>query len=220
MRSGGGEGVDLGQNARHGIRRRHALLAELALGDVFAGNQDNRIIARPPHGLGIFAHPERRAVLADFADLPAMRTAEFAQAGRHMVGDQLPVFRKKNAQHRLSNQLGDRIAKLSGAKNVHRQHCAGWTDHEIHHGVVFEYFPPLLLAASQRFHGALALRNKKGRHPDYRYADPRFDARDRWLDDTRQKEGQKRETRAAGANQYDASHIAETCGQQHHEDVK
>src|SRR6202007_2640256 len=57
IRSGGGEVVGLRQSARDRVRRRHALLAALALGDVFAGNQDNRIITRPPHRLGILACP-------------------------------------------------------------------------------------------------------------------------------------------------------------------
>ena len=38
--------------------------------------------------------------------------------------------------------------------------------------------------------------------------------------ETRQEEGQQCETHTSGANQYDASRIAETCSQQHHEDVK
>src|SRR5712671_6745608 len=84
MWSGGGEAVGLRQNACDRVRRRHTLLAAPAFGDVFARNQNDRIIARPLHGLGILTHPKHRAVLTDFADLPAMRTAEFFYAGCHM----------------------------------------------------------------------------------------------------------------------------------------
>jgi hypothetical protein len=77
-----------------------------------------------------------------------------------------------------------------------------------------EHRSPTLLALSERFHGALALRNEKGRQPDYRDADKCLEARSRWLGHTWQKEGQKRETRAADTNQHDASRIAEKCGQQ------
>jgi hypothetical protein len=57
-----------------------------------------------------------------------------------------------------------------------------------------EHRSPTLLALSERFHGALALRNEKGRQPDYRDADKCLEARSRWLGHTWQKEGQKRET--------------------------
>src|SRR5260370_14542498 len=84
-----------------------------------------------------------------------------------MALNELSIFLKKNRQHRLSDQLSGRIAELSGAKSVNRQHCPDWTDHEIHYRVVFEHFPPLLLTLSQRVRGAVALGNEKGRQPDY-----------------------------------------------------
>src|SRR5690349_8682690 len=86
-----------------------------------------------------------------------MRTAEFFYAGRQLTLNEFSVLLKEYVEHRLSNQLGGRIAEFSGAEPVHRQHCPGWTDHEIHYGVVFKYFSPLLFTLSQRLLGALAL---------------------------------------------------------------
>src|SRR5947209_8582228 len=85
MRRGGGEALGLGQDAGDGICRRHPLFGALALGDVFAGYQNDRVIARPPDGLAILTDPKNRAVLADFSDLPAMRTAKFLYAGRQLI---------------------------------------------------------------------------------------------------------------------------------------
>ena len=76
MRSRGGKGVGFSQDARDGMQSVAPLFGPPALGDVFARNQDDRITARPPHSLGVFTNPDRRAILADFSDLPAMRTAE------------------------------------------------------------------------------------------------------------------------------------------------
>ena len=161
IRRGSGEGVGFGQDARGGMLRGTALLVAPALGDVFAGDQDNRIITSPPHGLSIFTNPDDPAVLADFSDLPVMRAAEFLYTDRQLSFNELPVLLEKDVQHGLSNQLGGGKAELSGAKAVHRQHRPDWTDDEIHHRVVFEDLPPLLLALSQRVLGALTIKGEK-----------------------------------------------------------
>src|SRR5258707_15845284 len=80
MRSGGGEAVGFGRDLGARIQHVAPALGPPALGDVLASNQDDRSIARAPHRLGIFANPDHAAVLADFADLPAMRAANFFQA--------------------------------------------------------------------------------------------------------------------------------------------
>jgi hypothetical protein len=103
MRSGGREAVGLGQHAGNGTQRDAPLLGPPTLGDVFACNQDDRIIASPPHGLGIFTNPEHAAILADLADFPAMRTTEVFYAGCHMAFNELSIFLEKDIQHRLSN---------------------------------------------------------------------------------------------------------------------
>src|SRR5260370_9111149 len=127
-----------------------------------------------------------------------------------MALNELSIFLKKNRQHRLSDQLGGRIAELSGAKSVNRQHCPDWTDHEIHYRVVFEYFPPLLLTLSQRVRGAVALGNEKGRQPAYRGTDRCFnaDAASLRLAETLQEEGQQCETDAPVTGQHGASRAA------------
>src|SRR5205085_12479210 len=112
---GGGETVSFGQYARRGIRRRHALLAAPALGDVFARDQDDHVIARPADGLSIFANPEHGAVLADFSDLPAMGTADFFYAGRQLIFDDLSVLLEKYVQHRFSDQLDRKSTRLNSS---------------------------------------------------------------------------------------------------------
>ena len=48
---------------------------------------------------------------------------------------------------------------MSGAKSIHRQDYPAGTDHEVHDRIVFEDFPPLLLALSQCLLGAFLLGN-------------------------------------------------------------
>src|SRR5215472_16548490 len=156
--------------------RRPALLVVLALGNIFAGDQDDHVTSRPPYRLRIFANPENRAVLAYFSDLPAMRPAEFFCAACQFSFHKFSVLLEKYVQHRLSNQLRGCIPELRGAKAVHRQHCPGWTDHEIHDRVVLKYLAPLLLALSQRVSDAVVLGNEKGCQSDYCGTDRCFQA--------------------------------------------
>ena len=83
---------------------------------------------------------------------------------------------------------------------------------------VFEHNPVMYFIVGPI--GTVLSVNEKGRQPDYRGTDCRFDDAGLRPAQRRPKVGQNGETYASGANQYDASRIAETCGQQHHEDVK
>jgi hypothetical protein len=162
------------------------MLAAPALGDVFACDQDDHVIARPLHGLGIFADPNHLAVLADFSDLPVMRTAEFFGADRQLIFDGLPVLFKKHRHYRVPDQLIGSIAELIGTKVVHRQQCPGCVDHEIHQRIMFENFPPLLLALSQRFLDTLLFGNVAAGCHDHRPTPDRLEHRVRRLPDVRQ----------------------------------
>ena len=47
-----------------------ALFSALVIADVFACDQNDQIPIGSSYRFGVFAHPERRAVLADLADFP------------------------------------------------------------------------------------------------------------------------------------------------------
>src|SRR5208337_5152918 len=89
VRSGGGDVVGFGEDVCDRIQRVAPSLGPPAFGDVLASNQDDRIAGRSPHRLGIFANPDHAAVLADFADLPAARAADFFQASCDVSFDDL-----------------------------------------------------------------------------------------------------------------------------------
>ena len=66
------EGV-LDQGAKTLCAFPTASSARLALGDVFARNEDDYVAVRPLDSLGAFTYPQRRAVLADLLGLPGVQ---------------------------------------------------------------------------------------------------------------------------------------------------
>src|SRR5271157_2120812 len=83
------EGVlDQGAKTLCGFASR--LFCALALGDVFACDEDDHVAARPLDSLGAFAYPQRRAVLADLLGLPGVQLTEPFQAEVQVSSNALP----------------------------------------------------------------------------------------------------------------------------------
>src|SRR5208283_1838425 len=73
------EGV-LDQGAETLCALSNRLLCTLALGDVFARNEDDHVALRPLDSLGAFVYPQLRAVLADLLGLPGVQLTKPFQA--------------------------------------------------------------------------------------------------------------------------------------------
>jgi hypothetical protein len=94
------------------------IFGTLALGDVFTGDQDNQLVPRPSHRLGVFTDPERRTVAADLADLPAVRLAGIVRADGNVSLNECAVFLEKDIQHGLPDQLADRVSVVDRGRIV------------------------------------------------------------------------------------------------------
>src|SRR5262249_15898767 len=133
------EAAGVAQSLRFGeihLALSQAIFGPLALGDVFAGDEHDLLIACPPHRFGIFADPEHGAVLANLSDFPGGRLAEVFQTEAKVLPDERSVFIKEDVQHGLSDQFADRIAELRSAKRIHGEDSTGRVDYEVHDRVV------------------------------------------------------------------------------------
>src|SRR5205807_7148424 len=78
------------------------LFCPLALGDVFASDQDDWAV-RPVDSSGRFADPEHRAVLADLAQFPVHRAAQLFKAETDVSLSGVSVGFIKDIQHGMTD---------------------------------------------------------------------------------------------------------------------
>ena len=127
-----------------GLALSQRVLGLLALGDVLASDQNDQLAVGPPHGLGIFTHPQHRAVFPDLANLPGVGLVDGLEAEPDAFADEVMVFFKEDVEHGLADQLFRRVAELCGAERVDVQYGARRLDHEVHDRVMLEHLAPLL----------------------------------------------------------------------------
>src|SRR5437868_8158863 len=132
-----------------GLALPQSIFRVLALGDIFACDQHDKLAVSPSERLGAFAHPEHRTILPDLWNLPGVRLADTFKADRKTFSDELTIFFEKDAQHGLAGELRGQIAELCSAKGVHIQNRSALIDHEVHDRVVLEDFPPFPFAIAQ-----------------------------------------------------------------------
>ena len=132
-----------------GLALLQGMFGALAFGDVFAGDQNNELVAGAPHGLRVLANPQDRAVLPDLLDFPSVRLTYRLQADRNAFANKLAVFLAKDVEYGRADELRNRIAELHGTKRIHVHHRAIRADHEIHDRIVLEDLPPFPFAVAQ-----------------------------------------------------------------------